>query len=336
MTNDGAIGFASGYDPTLSARDIAGLMQKAEAAGFNLGFFSETDRVMRDGPSVLSAMALATSGMTIGGVQVVHLRSPLVMAQTIATLDELSRGRLFLAPGACTPHVAARHSLPPIDTAQGLIEYVEAIRLLLSGEEVTYHGQYVNFDNVRLGWKPLRPSVPMYFASATPKGLRLAGRLADGIVLDACTSPEYSANAIQVIRESAEAAGRPWNEFRIAQIISCSIEDDHGAALDAIRWEVAAKFEARQHGFQRLRAGVGEPHVRTEDLPTFEDAWRRGGWEALVAAIPNEYCEGLTASGTAEEVRSRVDKYRAAGVQLPLLRPAAKYQTQRLLSLFSK
>lgn len=335
MTNDDAIGFASGYDPSLSARDIAGLMQQAEAAGFSVGFFSETDRVMRDGPSVLSAMALSTTGMLLGGVQVVHLRSPLVMAQTIATLDELSGGRLFVAPGACAPHVAARHSLPPIDTAQGLIEYVEAIRLLLSGEDVTYHGRFVKFDNVRLGWNPIRPQVPMYFAAATPKGLRLAGKLADGVVLDACTSPDYSASAIQVIRESAEANGRPWNEFRIAQIISCSIEDDHAAALDAIRWEVAAKFEARQHGFQRLRASVGEPHVRLEDLPIFEEAWRRGGWEALIAAIPNEYCEGLTASGTSEEVRSRVANYREAGVQLPLLRPAARHQTERLLSLFS-
>lgn len=333
---DNTVGFATGYDPTLNARDIARLIEQAESAGFDIGFFSETDRVIRDGPSVVSAMAMSTSAMRLGFVQVVHLRSPLVMAQTIATLDELSGGRLFLSPGAITPHVAARHSLPPIDVAQGLIEYVEAIRLLLTGDEVSYHGRFVHLDHVKLGWKPIRPSVPMYFASATPKGLRLAGELGDGVVLDACTSPEYSAAAIAIIREALEARGRSWSEFRVAQIVSCSIEDDHAAALDAIRWEIAAKFEPHQHPFQRRRVGVGEPHVRIDDLPRFEAARREGGWEALVAAIPDSYCEGLTASGTADEVRRRVEQYRQAGVHEPLLRTAARHQVDALFAAFSK
>jgi 5,10-methylenetetrahydromethanopterin reductase len=336
MRSHQTIGFATGYDPTLNVRDIATLIRHAELSGFDVGFFSETDRVMRDGPSVMSATALSTSAIGLGFVQVVHLRSPLVMAQTIATLDELSGGRLFLAPGAITPHVAARHSLPPIDVAQGLVEYVEAIRLLLTGDEVIYHGRFVNLDHVRLGWTPIRASIPMYFASATPKGLRLAAELGDGVVLDACTSPEYSAKAIAIIRDALEARGRSWSEFRVAQIVSCSVEDDHAAALDAIRWEVAAKFEPRQHAFQRRRAEVGEPHVRATDLPRFEEAWRRGGWEALVAAIPNDYCEGLTASGTPDEVRRRVQQYREAGVDLPLVRSAASHQAERLLKVFGR
>lgn len=279
-------------------------------------------------------MALATTRMTLGFVQVLHIRSPLVMAQTLATLDELSGGRIVLAPGACSPHLAARHSLPPFDAGRGLVESVEAIRLLLTGDSVSYHGDIVNFDDVGLGFKPSRSEIPMYFAASSRKDLEIAGQIADGVVLDAVTSPEYSANAIGVIRQAAEAAGRDWSRFTVAQIVNCSIEDDRQAAIDAIRWEVASKLEPDQHRFQRVKLRVGEAHLRAEDLPMFENAWRRGGKEELIKAVPDAYVDGMTASGTPDEVRARVEQYRAAGVQLPILRPAVIHQTERLLSLF--
>ena len=336
MTAMPRLGLGSGYDERLGVRDIAEWMRRAEDAGFEMGFFSEAARVVRDGPSAVSAMALATSSMTLGFVQVLHIRSPLVMAQTLATLDELSGGRIVLAPGACSPHVAARHSLPPFNAARGLVESIEAIRLLLTGESVSYHGDVVNFDDVRLGFKPIRSDILMFLAATSRKGLEIAGQIGDGVVLDAVTSPEYSANAISLIREAAEAAGRDWSKFTIAQIVNCSIEDDHKTAIDAIRWEVASKVEPDQHRFQRVKLRVGEPHMRVEDLPMFENAWRRGGKAELIKAVPDAYVEGLTASGTPDEVRARVEQYRTAGVQLPILRPAATHQAERLLSLFGR
>lgn len=330
-----SVGLGSGYDARLSVREIAALMRSAEEAGFEMGLFSETRLVLRDAPSAMAAMALATSRMKLGSVQVVQLRSPLVMAQTLATLDELSEGRIVLAAGACAPSVAARHSLPSFNQAQALIETVEAIRLLLSGDAVSYHGDVVNFDDVRLGWKPVRRDVPIWTAAATRKGLEIAGQIADGVLLDAATSPEYSANAIRIVREGAEQAGRDSSKFLVAQIVNCSIEDDHARAVDAIRWEVASKLDPDQHHFQRMKARVGEPHLRIEDLPTFEAAWERGGKEALIQAVPDSYVENMTASGTLEEVRARVEEYRAAGVQLPILRPASTLQADRLIAAFS-
>lgn len=330
------VGFASGYDPKMSGRDIAGWMRNAEDAGFELGFFSETSEVMRDAPSSLAAMALATERMTLGSAQVLHIRSPLVMAQTLATLDELAGGRLILAPGACGANVAARHSLPQFNPAKGLVESVEAIRLLLTGDSASYHGDVVNFDDVRLGWKPIRTSIPMYIAATSRKGLEIAGRIGDGVMLNAVTSPEYSANAIRIIRESAEAAGRDWSKFVVAQIVNCSIEDDHASAVEAIRWEVASKLDPIQMPrILKPKIAVGEPYMSLEDMPKFEAAWRRGGKEELVKAVPDSYIEGMTASGTPDEVRARVEQYRDAGVQVPVLRPAAIHQAERLISLFS-
>ena len=328
------LGFASGYDPSMGVREIASSMARAEEAGFEVGLFSETARVLRDAPTVLSAIALATTRMNLGSVQVVRLRSPLVMAQTIATLDELSGGRSFIAPGACGPTVAERHGLAPMNLAQGLMESIEVIRLLLSGEPVSYDGKAITLNNVSLGWKPPRSSVPIYPAATSRRGLQIAGSLGDGVLLDACTSPAYSAAAIAVLRSAMDDVGRDWSKFEVAQIICCSIEDDHQTAIDAMRWEVASKLEPRAHWFQKSRIAVGEPNLSLEDLVRYEEVWTQGGKDALLAAISDTTIEALTASGTVEEVRERVDQYRAAGVTLPILRPAAVHQTPDLLALF--
>jgi hypothetical protein len=81
---------------------------------------------------------------------------------------------------------------------------------------------------------------------------------------------------------------------------------------------------------------VGEPYIRKEDIPLFEKAHATGGMEGLIKAIPDSYVEGMTASGTPDEVKKRVQQYRDAGVQIPLLRPAAAHQTQPLLDLFAQ
>ncbi len=331
------VGFATGYDPNANAQQMAEWMREAEDAGYEIGFFSETIELMRDSVTALTAFGLATHRITLGCTQITRLRSPLVMAQTIASLDELMQGRLMMAPGSCTSTHARRHGLPPADPGQALIEYVESIRLLLTGERVSYHGEVVNFDDVALGWTPVRSKVPLFIPATSRKGLRIAGQIGDGVLLNAICSPEYSANALKIVRAAVEEAGRDWSTFQVAQLINCSVEDDHAQALDAIRWEVASKLDPIQLPFIiKPKKIVGEPYMHEEDIPLFEEAWRRGGKEALVAAVPDSYVEGMTASGTPDEVKKRVQQYRDVGVQLPILRPAAPHQARRLMALFAE
>lgn len=334
------VGYALGYGKFTNVREMAQVMKQAEERGFEMAFFSETIELMRDSVSSLAAIGLATKKLQMGTTQIVRLRGPVVMAQTLATIDELTGGRLTLAPGACTKSHARVHALPievGATPSEVLREYIESMRLLLSGEKVSYHGKFVNFDSVGLGWKPVRTNIPFYVPATATVGLRLAGEIGDGVILNAVCSPEYSVNALRIIRESAEKAGRDFSKFFVAQIINCSIEDDHKTALDAVRWEVATKLDPVQISFiagPKMR--VGEPYIHKEDIPLFEKAHAEGGMEGLIKAIPDSYVEGMTASGTPEEVKKRVQQYRDAGVQVPLLRPAAAHQTQRLLDLFAQ
>ncbi len=330
------VGFAVGYDAAMDLRSMAHWMGEAESRGYEIGFFSETIELMRDSVTALSAIGLATERMTIGCTQIVRLRSPLVMAQTLASLDELTGGRMMLAPGACTNTHAKRHGLEPVDPGVSLREWVESIRLILSGERVSFAGEVARFEDVELGWRPVRTHIPLWIPATSRKGLRIAGQIGDGVLLNAICSPEYSANAIKIVREAAEEAGRDWDSFTVAQLVNCSVEDDHQKALEAIRWEVASKLDPIQLPFiMRPKKRVGEPYMREEDIPVFEEAWRRGGKEALIEAVPDSYVEGMTASGTPEEVVARVQRYRDVGVQLPILRPAAAPQSERLLDLFA-
>ncbi len=331
------VGLALGYGKFTNAREMASFMQEAEGRGYEMGFFSETVELMRDSVSSLAAIGLATKKLLLGSTQIVRLRSPVVMAQSLASLDELTGGRMTLAPGACTKSHARVYSLEHVDPPLALKEWIESMRLILTGEKISYQGQVVKLDNVGLGWKPIRKSIPLYIPATARAGLRLAGQIGDGVVLNAVCSPEYTVNALKIIREEVEKTGRDFSKFEVAQIINCSVEDDHKKAIDAIRWEVATKLDPIQIPFiARPKMRVGEPYIREEDIPKFEAAHAKGGMEGLIRAVPDSYVEGMTASGTPEEVKRRVQQYRDAGVKIPLLRPAAADQTQRLLDLFTQ
>lgn len=323
------LGFGVGYDAAATVREMAQSMTAAEDAGFAMGFFSETFFTNRDSVSALSAFSYATERMALGATQVVRLRSPLVMAQTAATLDELSGGRIVLVVGAATDKHAARNGIAPMKPPQVLREYIQSIRMLLTGEKVTFHGQFVTLDGIGLNFTPIRPRIPIWVAGASPLGLKISAQLGDGILLDAGTSPQYSAAALARVREIREDAGLGMENYSIAQLVNTSIESTRTEALDAIRWEVASKFKFPSTG--RAKIAAGETAIPADAPDRLSAIYQQKGESALIDAIDDDFVAALTASGTVDDVAARVGEYRAAGVDFPILRATAKHQIPALL-----
>jgi len=328
------IGFATGYDPNASVPQMTEWMKAAELRGYEMGFFSETNNLMRDGVSAMSAFGMETEDIRLGFTQVVRLRSPVTMAQTLATLDELTDERVVLAPGACATPQARTHSLEDVDPPGTLTEWVTVMGKILSGEKIDYDGKYIQLDGVGLGWMPVREEIPFWIAATSQTGLRLAGRVGDGVLLNTVSSPKYSENAIQIVREAVKEAGRDWDSFTVAQLINASVEDEKEEALDAVRWEVASKFRPPFHQFG-LRKRVGEPIISKSVLPALETAYEQNGDQGVIEELPTSWVDSLTASGPPEEVRSRIQAYVDAGVDLPIVRPAKSRQTYELLDTFA-
>ncbi len=337
-SNSAAFGFAVGYDPSASVREMAAQVAAAERAGFALGMFSEAYFTNRDSVSALSTFAACTSEMQLATTQIVRLRSPLLMAQTAATIDELSDGRLTLVLGSATRRHGERNGLPPqvppATPPQTLREYLQVVRQLLTGDPVRFHGDVIDMDDIALNWRPLRPAVPLWSAATSRLGLRIAAQLADGVLLDGGTSPEYTASAVSLLRRDREDAGKPMEGFTVAQLISVSIAEDEQRALDAVRWEVASKFRYALTAASKI--DVGEPHVDPEAPERLSAIYRERGEDALLAAIPDAYVRALTASGDEAQVRARVEAYRDAGVDVPVLRVPDPSQAPTLFDLAAR
>src|SRR5690606_7641891 len=100
--------------------------------------------------------------------------------------------------------------------------------------------------------------------------------------------------------------------------------------------EVANKFMPEKVKTQsQARQAVGEPYIDQAELPRLHAAFDEGGRDALARALSPKTVQGLTASGTPEMVRRRIEQYREAGVRLPIVRPAAWHQGRRILDLFA-
>jgi Coenzyme F420-dependent N5,N10-methylene tetrahydromethanopterin reductase and related flavin-dependent oxidoreductases len=317
------VGLGLGYSPELTIHDMIEHVVEAEKKGFELAFFSETIMTIRDAITSLSAFAVKTSRIKLGATQILRLRTPLVIAQTFTTLNELSNGRAILAIGACTESHCKKHGLPFQNPAKVLEEHAILIKKYWNEESVNFKGETIQVEGEGLTVRP-KTKIPLLIAATSKTGLKIAGKVGDGVVVNATTSPEYAKNALEIVKRSAEEHGRNFKESLITGIVVAGIEDGTKEAERALRWELASKFEPLQVDFAvRPRLRVGEPYVSEELINKLLESYKKGGKEQLARDIPMNVIKGLTAYGTKEEVINKIEEYRKAGVEIPIVRPAS-------------
>jgi len=204
---------------------------------------------------------------------------------------------------------------------QCMREYVHVIRNLLKAEEVTFQGEFVRMDGVKLdtlhgtGARPR--NVPIYIGGTGFQMLELAGEIADGVLLNYLVSPKYDEKAWESIRRGAEKVHRNPKEIDSPQLIACSIDEDADKAVELAKSHVTMTIGQQPHIAKA--SGVSEDLIR--EVQERMGGWpaKPGGIEKAAEIVPDEVVQLITASGSPADCEKKIKEYMTAGCSSPLL-----------------
>ena len=197
-------------------RHIA-LTRRAEASGFEYGWVFDSHVLWREAYPLLTLMAGATTHLRLGTcVTNPATREPTVTASALATLQEISGGRMELGIGRGD---SARRVLGKGPTSMAMLEEAAlVIRDLAQGEPVQYEG-----TELQLEWAP-QVDLPLWIAGYGPKAMELAGRIADGVMLQ-LADPDLIRWFVAQMHDAARAAGRDPQAIRVMAAAPAHVGD---------------------------------------------------------------------------------------------------------------
>jgi 5,10-methylenetetrahydromethanopterin reductase len=299
----------------LSPADTVQCARLAEQAGYESVWVVEGHG--GDQFSLLTAIALATTRIRLGtAISSVFVRTAPTIAMAAACVDEFSNGRFVLGLGSSHKvQVEVEHGVRYTEPVTRVRETVEVIRGLLRDGAVSFRGKTITIEHFDLWFKPAHTSLPIYLSALFPQMLNLCGEIAQGLLMVFSTVGPARA-AVEHLSAGAARAGRDVKEIEIASLMPASVAKDRKSAYDRVR-PVLAFYLGYFPRYQRVarEAGFGAA------VDAIAEASSRGDAERTLAAISDEMVATLTASGTAADLRARVDEYRRSGIALPILMP---------------
>jgi 5,10-methylenetetrahydromethanopterin reductase len=308
-----ALGVAfDGRNPLDRLREQA---RAAEAAGVTT-FWVSSHLFLRDPFSTAAVVLEATRTARVVLMAVSpHVMHPVHIAMAGATLDELAPGRVTLCLGTGAPGDLADAGVQPRAPLSMLTEAVESIRLLLSGDAATYAGGRVQLRGRRMATG--RHAIPVYLAASRPRSLELAGRIADGVVLSTASSPEF----VRWSLDHVDRGARGRAVARAGLVYACIAGGAGKSAADGAE-SAADGAEALGRFRRQLAITLRAPHHATNlelagsklDQPAVRAALAREDFAAAEALVSDDTVRRHAACGTPDEVRARLDAYRAAGL----------------------
>lgn len=308
-------------DTRASADELAELGQLAEQQGIR-GVWVSSLLDSRDPSANLSLLARATSRLLLGPVAVNPFDThPVRIASGFLTLNELAAGRARLVVGGGGEALEAL-GIEPARRVRAVAECVDIIRAAASGKVVNYTGELYQVKHLQLGWLSA-PAPPVYVAASQSQMLRMAARVADGIMMSDMPVP-MAAAAVTELDTGLSARGRTRHCFATNAFAAWHVyEDVRQARAEARRWLLL-------RGIFRpwLLARFLEPadvQLVMDHRDDFADAFRRGSAE--VRGVPDSVLDTLvdnvTLCGSIDDLDRRIDKlrdYAGAGLSAISLR----------------
>ncbi|MFB6129508.1 MAG: TIGR04024 family LLM class F420-dependent oxidoreductase [Salinigranum sp.] len=280
--------------------------RRAERLGYDRVWMPETWG--RDAVTVLTSVARETDRVGVGtSILPVYSRSPALLGQTAATLQEAAGGRFRLGLGPSGPAVIegwhGRDYRRPLRYTR---ETIEVVRRVLSGDPVSYHGEIHDLEGFRLRFDPPADPPPIDAAGMGPKAVELAGRFADGWHALFFTREGFR-ERLDDLRRGAELADRDPSALRTTLSIPCCALDDGERARSLVRRHVAFYVGGMGTFYRDSLARQGYEEVAR----AVAERWREGDREGAEDALDDDLLDRLAAAGTPGDVRRALDRFAA-------------------------
>ena len=288
--------------------------RRAEQLGYDGIFLGESHLSSIDSFQTLATCAMVT-GRVLLGIAVTNMvfRDPTVLAGAAASLNEISKGRAILGLGTGDGPVYSqgRKATPIAEFEKGIV----TIRNLVQGKPIAF-----STGRVAIGFN-LRP-VPVYVSAEGPKGLRLGGRLADGVILGTGFDPRVLDWARKRIRDGAGEADRKESEVALIAAGMLCVRDDGDEARRIVRNRIANRAH---HNFRFTFETV--PPEELDGIKKFMAGFdvMQPMEDRVNPELVNDYLvRRFSIAGTLKECIERIAELRDAGVEHVMLTPARK------------
>ena len=257
--------------------------------------------------SMLGAVANTTKTQKIGSSIInIYSRSPSTISMGAATTDILSNGRLILGLGTSSvPIVEDFHGEKFETPVQRMREYVEIIRLSLSKKQINYSGKIFNLKNFTLLIEPKRQSIPIYLAAINQRMVNLAWELGDGVIF-----------YLRPLDEMKKTISKMQTERKIdvaCQIITC-ISNNSEEAIQRAKKTLAFYISVGKV----YREFLAKNGFENETNNIFEE-FKKSGFKSNHELITDSMLNSLCISGSPEEVKVHLEKFRDTGINLPII-----------------
>jgi len=320
-----ALGLSIASHSGLAASGVGAVAAAAEAAGYSAVFVAEGHG---DALSLCHPVVAATSRVRVGtAIANAALRPPVLAAKTAAQLDQASDGRFLLGLGVGNDVMNGRFGLPPFPPLQMIEEYVGAVRAALAGHPAGFDGQLFRTGMVPFDSPPVRAELPVYLAALGSRMLELAGRIADGVILN-LMSPAQARLAASLVRAAAVAAGREASSVEVACVVHLCVSDDADAAAAAAR-AVVPRYVLHPAATKLFGA----------DLRAARERALAGDRAGAAGHVPAEVADAFVAHGDAATCARRLAEYRAAGADLTVVFPmpvAGNWGYERVITALNR
>jgi len=300
-------------------RDGLDYVRYAESRGFEAVWQAES-RLVRDAIVPMAAYAAVTERIKVGsGVINNWTRNIGLLAATFLTLDDLAPDRIICGIGAWWDPLARNVGIDRRKPLTAMRETVVVLRRLLNMERVTFDGEFIHVQDIELdvvhGRREAR-NVPFYVGPTGPQMMELTGEICDGAVMNYCVPVEYNDQALELLDKGARKSGRSVNDIDRPQLIVCSVDLDGQKAIDRTR-ELLTQYLAQQPHIAKASGVSDEIVTKIQSIL---------GWPATREQIqkakhlvPDELIQRITASGTPDEARAKVQEYIKHGCTCPIL-----------------